>query len=281
MGRNQSVSAAGNVAMALLLGLVGHLLGRSAIFVLVAGLSVATIASVLRIAEADIDHDAARGADNPTAAGGRSAPGRVTAVLGDRALLTFGLCAVLFHFANASLLTLVGQRFAERSSASLYLSATLVVTQLVVIPTGIIVGRAAHHRPRRGVLLVAFAVLPVRCLAYGLSAVPLSLVSIGVLDGIAAGTFAVMQVIVVADLTRGTGHFNLALGAIATAVGIGASSSNLVAGLVVRQAGFAAAFGTMGIIAVAALALYAFAMPETGTAPLPTATPRPALVAVA
>ena len=40
-----------------------------------------------------------------------------------------------------------------------------------------------------------------------------------------AAVFAVMVPLVVADLTRGTGHFNLGQGIIGTATGIGASLS--------------------------------------------------------
>ena len=50
------------------------------------------------------------------------------------------------------------------------------------------------------------------------------------LDGIGAGIFGVVSVIVIADLTRGTGRFNLAQGAIATATGIGAALSNALTG---------------------------------------------------
>ena len=57
------------------------------------------------------------------------------------------------------------------------------------------------------------------------------------LDGIGAGIFGVVSVLVVADLTRGTGRFNLTLGAIATAVGIGAALSQTIAGAIVHHFG--------------------------------------------
>jgi predicted MFS family arabinose efflux permease len=47
------------------------------------------------------------------------------------------------------------------------------------------------------------------------------------------------------------------------AVGIGASLSNLLAGVIVKHASYNAAFATMGAIAVAACALFFFLVPET------------------
>ena len=69
--------------------------------------------------------------------------------------------------------------------------------------------------------------------------------------------------LVVADLTKGTGRFNLTQGALATATGIGAGLSNLLAGFVVKEAGFDAGFIMLAAIAAAAAIFYAVAMPET------------------
>ena len=52
---------------------------------------------------------------------------------------------------------------------------------------------------------------------------------------------------------RGTGRYNLALGAIATAQGIGASLSGLAAGEIVDHFGYSAAFLALGAAAGAAL----------------------------
>ena len=92
---------------------------------------------------------------------------------------------------------------------------------------------------------------------------PYYLVGVQLLDGIGAGIFGVVSVLVVADLTKGTGRFNLTQGALATATGIGAGLSNLLAGFVVKAAGFDAGFITLAAIAAAAAIFYAWAMPET------------------
>jgi MFS family permease len=84
-----------------------------------------------------------------------------------------------------------------------------------------------------------------------------------VLDGVGAGIFGALTPLVIADIMRGTGRYNLAQGAIATAQGIGASSSGLAAGLIVDHFGYSAAFLAAGAEAAVALALFALQMPET------------------
>ena len=93
---------------------------------------------------------------------------------------------------------------------------------------------------------------------------------IQVLDGIGAGIFGVVSVLVIADLTRGTGRFNLTLGAITTAVGIGAALSQIIAGSIVHHIGFRAGFLFLAGVASAALAILYFFMPETQNTQLAT-----------
>jgi MFS family permease len=57
---------------------------------------------------------------------------------------------------------------------------------------------------------------------------------------------------------------DLTLGAISTAVGIGASLSQVTAGSLVHRFGYTAGFLFLGAIAAAALAILCFLMPETG-----------------
>ena len=97
--------------------------------------------------------------------------------------------------------------------------------------------------------------------------VPAGLLSIQVLDGVGAGIFGALFPIVVADLTRGTGRYNLALGAASACWGLGAALSNGMAGVIVDRLGFSAAFLVLAVIALAALGLFALAVPETRPAP--------------
>jgi MFS family permease len=80
---------------------------------------------------------------------------------------------------------------------------------------------------------------------------------------VAAAIFGVVSVLVIADLTQGTGRFNLTLGAIGTAVGIGASLSQVIAGSIVHRFGSNTGFLFLGAVALAALGILYFFMPET------------------
>jgi MFS family permease len=92
---------------------------------------------------------------------------------------------------------------------------------------------------------------------------PYGLVAIQLLDGIGAGIFGVVGVLVIADLTKGTGRFNLMQGALATATGIGASLSNLMTGYVVEVTSQNTGFAVLAAIATFALLFYAVFASET------------------
>ncbi len=267
VGRNEAFNHGGNVLAAGLAGLAGKFIGPEAIFVLVAAMGVGGVISVLRIRAGEIDHDRARGAtedDGDT----RVAPMRE--LVGHRGLLVFSLSTVLFHFANAAMLPLIGQKLAEgKPDASLYMAACIIVAQLVMIPVAIWSGRLANSWGRRPVFLVGMVILPIRGFLYTLSDDPFYLVAVQALDGVGAGIFGVLVITIVADLTAGTGRFNLAQGALATATGVGASLSNLMTGFLVSRAGYQAGFLVLAGIAVAALLVFALFMPETrpGSAP--------------
>ena len=98
---------------------------------------------------------------------------------------------------------------------------------------------------------------------YTLTGHPIPLIAIEILDGVGAGIFGVASVLVVADLTRGTGRFNLTNGAIGTAISLGASLSHVVSGLIVHHLGYDAAFLALSAVASIALGCLWIAMPET------------------
>lgn len=258
IGRNIAVGAAGTVLWALGTGWIGHAYGAHAMFWFACAMAVPTIVSALAIRNGEIDLRLARGGD----ADDRAAPnGRWY----DRRLVVLLACAFLFHLSNAAMLTLVAQKIGKTEGAStpLWLSAAVIVTQLVTIPIGLAVGRWAPRLARKPIFLLAFAVLPVRGLLYLVVHSPAGLIALQVLDGIGAGVFGVMLTLMVSDLTRGSGRFNFALGISAVAVGAGAALSNLVAGTIAQASGYSASFVSLAGVAAVALVLFAFGMPET------------------
>ena len=174
-------------------------------------------------------------------------------------------CAVLFHFANASMLPLLGTVLARgmQRQSSLLLSLCIEVTQIVVIVFAPWCGRQAERLGRRPLLIFGFFLLPVRGLLFSLTTLPALLVAIQVLDGLAATIFMIVAPLVVADVTRGTGRFNVAQGAIGTATAAGAAMSTTVTGYVVDRFGDAAGFCGLAAVAMVALVLLVAAMPET------------------
>ena len=112
--------------------------------------------------------------------------------------------------------------------------------------------------------MIALVLLPIRGILFSLTDSPVAIVAIQLLDGVAAGIFGVISVIIASDLMRGTGRFNLAQGLVALATGLGASLSNLVAGFVVQAFGYSVGFITLATIAIIALLFFAILMPETG-----------------
>jgi len=139
----------------------------------------------------------------------------------------------------------------------------VVTTQLVITLIAAWCGRKAGAWGRKPLLLVGFGVLPIRGILYTLTTNTGALVAIQILDGIGAGVFGVVSVLVIADLTRGTGRFNLTLGAISTAVGIGAALSQTIAGAIAHHLGFNAGFLFLAAVAAVAFGILYVFMPET------------------
>lgn len=265
VGRNETVNHAGNVFSALLAGLLGYYVSTKGIFLLLAAMSILSSLSIWRIQEKDIDHQLARGCQEDDDQANDDKPSGWRAVLGNRSILFFALACVLFHFANAAMLPLLGQRLAQGINAgasSAYMSACIIVAQLVMIPVSYLTGKLAPQGRKR-LLLIAFAVLPIRGLLYTLTSDPILLVAIQILDGIGAGIFGVLSILIVSDLTRGSGLFNTTQGAIATAVGLGASLSNAFAGTLLQHTNYNFAFLTLAALAVVALGVLWFFVPET------------------
>jgi len=179
--------------------------------------------------------------------------------------MIFAAVVFAFHFANAAMLPLVGQELAlhKRELGTALMSACIVAAQVVMVPVAYIVGTNTDTWGRKPIFLVGFAVLTVRAFLYPLWDNSYWLVGVQLLDGVGAGIFGTLFPLVVQDVTHGTGRFNVSLGAITTAWGVGASLSNFVAGAIVVAAGYDAAFMSLGAIAGAGFALYLIAMPET------------------
>ncbi len=261
-GRNQAFNAGGNVFTALLVAYVSYKIGYHAIFAVAIAMAVPTAVSLAAIDPSQINYARARGAarDGETA----NTEG-IRALAKDRVLLFFLTCAFLFHLANAAMLPQLGEMLAKGKpkEAGPFMSACIIVTQMVITVSAAWIGRRAESRGRKPLLLLGFGVLPLRGLLYTLTTSAPALIAIQTLDGVANAIFGVVSILVIKDLTEGTGRFNLASGALATMVGIGAALSNTLGGMLIQSLGYRASFLGLASVALVAVALLWFTIPET------------------
>jgi MFS family permease len=287
-GTNQAFNAAGNMFAALALGAVGYYFNLQWMFYFVGVLCVGAILCVLRIKNDDIDFDQARGADKGNAREAADGPKQTQqspaapsgglgaglkevligfrTLLGQKAVVVFLVSAVIFHFANAAMVPLVTQLLAKgvgAKQAVLFTSGYMLASQLVFMVVAAASGKLAGKLGRKPLFLFGFAALATRGVLYTLSHHPAALIAVQCMDGLGAGIFGVVGVLIIADLTKGTGSFNAAQGAIATAQGLGAFLSNSVAGYLAKTHGDDFTFLTLAAIAAVGLVFFWVLMPET------------------
>jgi MFS family permease len=274
IGRNEGFNHAGNAVSAAIAGGTAYFFGPIVVFWLMAVLAACSIGAMLMVPAEAIDDDLARGLDHGEKnAGAEGAgtqdgeePSGFTALLKNKYLVLFAVLAALFHLSNAAMLTSVGQlltHLSGKDNATSLIAVCIVAAQLVMVPVAVFVGAKADAIGRKPIFLAAFGVLAVRGVLYTLSNNPFYLVGVQLLDGIGAGIYGALFPLVVADLTRGTGRFNVSQGAVATAQGLGAALSATLAGVIIVSAGYSTAFLSLAAIAALGFALYLFAMPET------------------
>jgi predicted MFS family arabinose efflux permease len=263
LGRNARFAAIGNGIAAAAMGACGYWISNRAVFFVTAVLLVPALVALFFIRTGEIDPERAHGGQP------EQPPKRPLSSLLVRArlrpLLIFSLAFMLFQLANTALLPLMGSVLTMRSSqwASVMIAACIVVPQLLVALISPWIGRRAHLIGRWPLLVLGFAVLPIRAVLFAVVHDPNVLVVAQLLDGVSGAVFGVLVPLVVADVTRGTGHFNLALGIVGTAIGVGATLSTTLAGYVSDHFGSHTAFLLLAAIAAAGLVCIWGLMPET------------------
>jgi MFS family permease len=263
LGRNARFASIGNGSAAAAMGAIGYVFSPGWVFFVTAALLIPTLVALSQIRPAEIDPDRAHGGTvRPKQ---DQAPADLRSLLRRRPLLILAGCVMLFHLANASMLPLMASDVTRRSSewATVLVAACIVVPQLVVAVISPWVGHHAQVWGRRPFLLAAFGALVIRGLLFTLVTDPYLLVAVQVFDGITAAALGVMVPLMIADIMRGSGRFNLAQGIVGTAVGIGASISPTLSGYLTDHFGSTVAFLGLAIIALLAFAAVWARMPET------------------
>jgi len=261
LGRNARFASIGNGVAAAVMGAVGYFLSPRWVFFVTAALLIPALLTLGRIRPREVDPELAHG---ETRADHTAAP--IVTILRQAPLFILAGCALMFHLANAAMLPLMGSVLTTRSSgewATILIATCIVVPQLIVALISPWVGHNAQVFGRRPFLIVAFGALALRGVLFALVTNPYLLVAVQVLDGITAATLGIMVPLMIADITRGTGRFNLAQGIVGTAVGVGASISPTLAGYLTDTFGSSVAFLGLAVIAAAGFAGVWALMPET------------------
>ena len=267
LGRNQRFASIGGLSAAAVMGAIGYLISTQDIFLTAAAFAIPLLWALLRIRGADIHFGKSCGAPDHDA----TKPNRVSrrTLFKNVPLLAFVTCLFLFQLANASILPQISQPLAhsEGHLSSLAVSALVLFPQIVVALLSPWVGRTAATWGRRPLLLLGLAVVPIRSGLFALTADPALLVIIQLLDGFTGATMGVLTTLIVADLTNGTGRFNLTQGIAGTFSGVGASLSTSITGIVTQRFGYTAGLLSVTGVGLMAVAIALVFMPETK--PLP------------
>jgi len=257
LGRNARYAAIGNGLAAAVMGATGAWLSSRAVFILTAALCVPALLSLLAIGRGEHAR--------------RQTTVRVfdweglRRLFTNRPLLIFSGAVVLFHLSNAAMLPLVGATVTMRAGtfANLIIAACIVVPQIVVALCSPAVGRSAAIIGRRPLLLLGWCALPAR--GFLLAVLPGAYLPIAAqaMSGVSAAVFGVMLPLLAADITRGTSHFNLCMGALGLAVSLGAALSTTMGGWIADAAGVPIAFVALALIGVVGTLFVWLTMPET------------------
>lgn len=263
LGRNARFASLGNGSAAALMGACGYYISNRSVFVVTFLLAIPTLLALWRIREREIDIVQAHGAI-PRETPDEKATSIFT-LIRQKPLLIFAGSILLLQLANAAMLPIMAGVVTTRSSqwAPVLIAACIIVPQAIVALMSPTVGRRAQAWGRRPILLIGFGALAIRGTLFATVTDPYLLVAVQIFDGITAAVFAVMIPLVVADIAFGSGHFNLALGIVGTATGIGASLSTVLAGYITDKFGSAVTFLGLAGVAATGLLLILLVMPET------------------
>lgn len=255
------------------MGGLGHFVSKRATFLAAAALCAPALFALSRINSKEIDYARSRQADSPRGRPGRKKPktARLLDLAKNRCLLIFAACLVLFQFANASVMPLTTERLArhDKHVSELVTAAFVIVPQVV---TALIAGWIARHADtwgRKPLLLLGFGALPLRAALFTFVPNPWYLLPIQSLGGLTAAVVGILTPLVIADVTHGTGRYNLAQGAVGVASGVGASASTLVSGYVVEMLGYTIGLYGLAAVGLAGVGLVWWQLPETRHEALP------------
>lgn len=273
LGGNVRFKALGSMLTALLMGYIGTRISVGAVFYVAALFGGVALFCLSMISGVDMNTAPAR-TDHPTAwpHRARREPLRPQMeIWRDPKLIVFGVCAALFQLGNAAVLptAFFTLETGAKVNSDNIVAIALIVSQAIAALISPGAGRIAQQRGRRIVLLVGFASLVLRCIVLAVVHTRVSIIAVQVLDGLSAACIGVLVPLIVADITRRGGRFNLAIGLVGFAMSVGATLSTTFAGILTEHFGASVTFVALGLAAAAGCVLIVFALPETRHHPRP------------
>jgi MFS family permease len=260
-GRNQRFQAAGTAITAGIMGLIGTRFSTGAIFFATAGFCLPALLALSLIRSEEIDYHRARNAK----AGEKSKElSPLLHLAKNPPLLAFAGCLMLLQLADASMLPIIGENLAlGDGGTSLYMSGLIVVPQVTVAALAPWAGYHSEKRGRKPLLLIAFGIEALRALLLAFFSSYSMLLLVQLLNGISGSIIAVLTILVITDLTTGSGRFNLTTGVVGMLQAIAAAVSTTATGFLFAKFGTSVGFLAITGVAVAATLLLWIAVPET------------------
>jgi MFS family permease len=184
--------------------------------------------------------------------------------------------AFLFHTSNGTVLPLVMQTLAIGSGRTGILMSGLciIVAQIFMVASAKICGDYSGRYGRKPLFLIGLFVVPIRCFiltgllmvrgdGIGSPFMQFLILSTQVLDGVGAGVFGTMYILVTSDISGGTGRFSMTLGLTTAAMSIGGTVSGYLGEALAQDIGYMEAFFILGIMSLVPAVVYLIIMPET------------------
>ena len=257
LGRNEAYNHGGNMVLLGATWGVSAWFGLPGVAALMVATTIATVAATLAIDPHSIDHVVARGGQRTDQPGEKPPVSTWRVLVHNRPLLLLSVALLLFHFGNAPLARLISQQFALQMQRPFETTAIItMVSQTAALAAAVAAPFIIRRDRVRIAAVLAMLTLPLRgVIAWAFSSFGM-IYPVQLLDGLGVGLLGILTPFLVERLTRGSGHFNLALAAVMVVQGVGAASSNMVAGYLVTHYGYSVTYllhGAMALVALAAL----------------------------
>jgi len=195
-------------------------------------------------------------------------------VMSDQRCFLLCLTGFFFHFANANVLLVLGELMGgdngddgAPSRAAIPLIAGAIVLAQITMAIATWVGDRLTQIGvgRKPLFMAGLLSLPLRCalIIYWRNAGETYLLSTQILDGLGGGFVGLVHPFLVADITFGTGRFNVVMGLTASCFGLGATLSNFLGQHAVERFGYVASLSGSLVLSGIPIAIFGVFMPET------------------